>query len=328
MAIRTIKVWGNNIDLASARKWFARYLSNYYGFNYINTTNYTKAQRKAAVISKEDIIVGGIRAGATPNNNKVTGVGTDFKVPKGTLRLWGQHRVQTDIEIEKWSIKEKARLDAEAEATKPKAPPAAPKMPSPITKFDQPMPTFSDDIQNVYKFSYYFGLDKVQASVKNINQNVCFISQDITIGELKEGEYIQLDAKYITNESSSIEFYILDAGRVEPILSISDKKIFNEKIFYNLRPRFAIDLDKEINIKKNGMSTNITIDQAIKSNNGLYTISYSPVNAYNYAPISTTIKVKVIIRLYDKTAAVPYITKMKIRKYGGNALWKDDISLK
>jgi hypothetical protein len=204
--------------------------------------------------------------------------------------------------------------------------PQAPSKPSLIV-FNTPMPAFSSKLQKVNKFSYFFGLDKLKLQYKIINKDCCFVSEEIILGTFKEDEYIQLDVEHEANEYSSLEFYIIDGTKEIPILPINDKEVFNEKIFYNLRTRFPIDTEKAIEIKKDGIASGKTVDQAIQSNDGLYTITYSPEDVYSYKPLNSSVKIKIIQRLYDKAFNAPFVSKIKIRKHGGNSLWKDDISI-
>jgi hypothetical protein len=193
--------------------------------------------------------------------------------------------------------------------------------------FNVPYPTYSSKAEVVSKYSYFFGVDKVKLSNRLIKQNCCFISQDISIGQLEVGEFIQLDTEYITGDQSSIEFYIIDGSMEKPIMPIVDTIISDEKVFYGLPSRFSIDESLKPEVKRNGMLVDLTFSQAKQLNDALYTVSYKPVESYDYIALNSTIKVKVVMRLYDKNNKVPYISKMKIRKFGGNGLWKEDVSI-
>lgn len=175
------------------------------------------------------------------------------------------------------------------------------------------------------KFSYHFGIDSINFSQVRIEQNMCFISEDIEIGYLKEDEYIQLTAEFDTGENGAIEFYVIDSSDPKSILPIGTEVINNEKIFFGLRPRFSINNNEAIIIKKNGVIVDVSLDQAINSNEDGYTISYSPLDSHDLVIKNNTIKIKAILRTYDKNGEAPFIKRLAIKKYGRNSLWKDNI---
>jgi hypothetical protein len=204
-------------------------------------------------------------------------------------------------------------------------PPYYPPRPSFIYFNEQP-PTFSSDLKKVNKYSYFFGLDKLSIKDATVNQNCCFVSQDISLGEIPEDGYIQLETEFSTENNSAVEFYIIDGSTEVPILPVNQNLIQNEKIFFGLTTRFAIDESKGYEIKRNGIIADMTLDKAMQSTDALYTITYTPTASFNYKPINSSVKVKTILRVYDKNANSPYVTKMKIRKFGGGTLWKQDMS--
>lgn len=174
------------------------------------------------------------------------------------------------------------------------------------------------------KFSYHFGIDYINFSQISVNENMCFISEDIEMGDLKEDEYIQLTSEFDTGENGSIEFYILDGSEPKPILPIGTETVINEKIFFGLRTRFSIDTDNEVIIKKNGSPIDITLEQAINSNEDGYTVSYTPIDAHNIRVNNYTVRVKAILRTYNKNSEAPHIKNIAIRKYGRSSLWTSD----
>jgi hypothetical protein len=190
-------------------------------------------------------------------------------------------------------------------------------------EFNIPVQSLSSNIKEVTKYEYFFGLDKIDFCNVEILPNSCFISKSKTIGTLDSDEYIQLDATYNSSIGSSVEFYIVDGSIDIPILPTNITMVTDEVIFYGKSTRFQIDNNKDVIIKKDGQVINLSIEEAIKMNDGLYTVSYTPVNAYKYRPINNTIKVKVIQRLFDDELPASNVSKVKIRKYGGNALWKN-----
>lgn len=173
----------------------------------------------------------------------------------------------------------------------------------------------------IKKYSYNFGIDSFSFGRAKLNDTMCFISEDIEIENLKENEYIQLIANYNTGGNGSIEFYIIDGANEKPILPIDTNTVINEKIFFGLRTRFSIDPDEDVLIKKHGMLVDISLDQAINSNEDGYTVTYTPMDAHNLYIKNSTIRVKAIIRTYDNTEEAPFIKNMAIKKYGGNLVY-------
>ena len=132
---------------------------------------------------------------------------------------------------------------------------------------------------------------------------------------------IQLTSEYNTGQDGSIEFYILDGSEPKPILPIGTNTVINEKIFFGLRPRFSIDPDEDIVIKKNGSIVDTSIEQAIDSNEDGYTVSYVPLDAHNLRVKNYSVRIKAILRTYNKNSEAPHIKNIAIRKYGRSALW-------
>ena len=108
-------------------------------------------------------------------------------------------------------------------------------------------------------------------------------------------------------------------------MPINNQSILNERIFYKLDTRFAID-EQELNVlKKNSKATSVSLSQAINSTEGSYTISYTPKDGHRYKPLSNRIQIKVILRTYDIKLTSPTIAAIEIQKFGGNSLWKESI---
>jgi len=202
----------------------------------------------------------------------------------------------------------------------------APTFNDPEPVFNTQKPSFTSNISEVKKYDYYFGLDSLIISRRNINQSSVFTGDDIYIGDTSEKEHIALDATYIIGDKSSVEFYIIDGDREQPIKPIDDTAIYNELIIYNMPTRFSIDSSQPYYIYKNNVPIDILIEDAISKNDGnIYTISYTPKDADEYNPINTNIKVKAILRLYDEAADFPLIESIDIRKYGGEMVWIDSL---
>lgn len=196
------------------------------------------------------------------------------------------------------------------------APPAMPE----LEEFTVPEPKIKTNLERRYKFGYFFGLDDMTFKSKNVNPTCGKITKDIEIGKV---EMIELETIYSSNNSSAIEFSIVDQDKEIPIMPIGDQLIENERIFFGLPLRFSIDRSKPYQIKKDGLSIDITPEMAISKNDGIYTITYTPLNAQQYVPISEKVRLKVVMRLYNKSAEAPFIKSALIRAYGGDALWTD-----
>ena len=178
------------------------------------------------------------------------------------------------------------------------------------------------------KSLFVFGIDKINIQNNKFNQTCCHITQDINIGLLDENVYIELMAHYNCGNNASVEFYIIDGNNEIPILPKSDVLVNNEKIFFGQSTRFLIDYEYYAApiIKKDGeVDQTLTLQNAIKDPIGKYTIQYKPLNAYQYKPSSSLLKVKTILRVYNDYDAIPYVDNIKIMKYGRGTLWTENI---
>lgn len=295
MATKKVNVYGNSIDLASAKD----VLGDKSCYNYVNTEKMSSSEL-SKVIKSTDVIVGGTAAGVKGD------VSTN-----GATRLGGWDRYETKDIIQKWEDDGCATCKSSSSSKH--------KSRNSTTSYP-PAP------QHIYKdfdkFTYFFGIDKLQVKHMVANNTCCLISPEIYIGQLEQDEYIQLEADCITSDVNSIEFYIVDGAHEVPVLPIDDMTVSNEKIFYGMNTRFSIDYDEPIEIKKDNVLITTSIESAIQSNDALYTVSYMPIDPYNYKPINSSIKIKVIQRLYQENTDAPYVAKMRIRRYGGDALWR------
>lgn len=198
-------------------------------------------------------------------------------------------------------------------------PPVPPARPS-IEEFNNPVPLSDADTKEVNKTTYFFGIDLITSHHRVLHNTNGIIFKNVAIGRCS---FIELVADTVTNNNCSIEFYIIDGTKEIPILPVSCDKIVNEKLFFNMNPRFDVNIKKDIEIKKNGQVIQRTISglEDLNFQDGLYTISYTPVNAYKYFPESDAISVKVIQRLYSDTAEPSYVKNLLVRKYGGGVPW-------
>lgn len=181
-----------------------------------------------------------------------------------------------------------------------------------------------NDIIDKSMYSYMFGLDSI--ILKNIEQekDSCYVSEAINIGELNEKEFIQLHVEEVLEDNATIEYSILDGNVEIPVLPYDRKIIKNEKLFSALPLRFNQDNSLETVIKKNGIITDITLDDAKLQVLSRFSVNYFPQKKYNYNPINSSIKIKAVIRTYNKTDIDnSYLKAIKIRKYGGDVPWTD-----
>lgn len=169
-------------------------------------------------------------------------------------------------------------------------------------------------------YNYMFGIDSI--AIKNIEQeqDSCFISQPIDINELGDGEYIQMHVEEVLNEDTTIEYSILDGDVEIPVLPFGSKIIKNEKVFNALPLRFNQDYSLAVTIKKDGITTDISLDDAKTQLLSRFSVDYFPEENYNYKPINSNIKIKAVIRSYSNATNNSYLKAIKIRKYGGDVL--------
>ena len=170
------------------------------------------------------------------------------------------------------------------------------------------------------KYYYYlFGIDAIAAEYVNIYDTCGFISKEINIGKLNSNEHLSI----YTDESierGSIEYSLINGSEIIPILPENETQAVDEKIFYKSPTRFAVDTKYPVVIKKNNEIVDMSLYNAINSNDGVYTVTYTPVINAISSLINGTVKIKVIIRSYD-TNHLTFIKSIKIKKYGGNNLW-------
>jgi hypothetical protein len=175
-------------------------------------------------------------------------------------------------------------------------------------------------IVDATKYYYYlFGVDSLSAEFVSKYDNSGFISKEIYIGSLNSNEHLTIYADDVF-ERGSIEYSLINGTEVIPILPENQTKVLDERIFYKSPTRFTVDNTQDIIIKKDGEIINISLYQAINSNDGIYTVSYTPVLNTISSLINESVKVKVIIRTYDVDHPC-YVSNIKIKKYGGNELW-------
>lgn len=167
-------------------------------------------------------------------------------------------------------------------------------------------------------YNYMFGIDSITIKYIEQEQDSCFISQQININELADGEYIQLHVDEVLDEDTTIEYSILDGDVEIPALPFGSKIIKNERIFNALPLRFNQDYSLAMTIKKDGITTDISLDDAKTQLLSRFSVDYFPEENYNYMPINSSIRIKAVIRSYKNTTNNSYLKAIKIRKYGGD----------
>lgn len=172
-------------------------------------------------------------------------------------------------------------------------------------------------------YNYMFGIDSIAIKYIEQEQDSCFISQQININELADGEYIQLHVDEVLDEDTTIEYSILDGDVEIPALPFGSKIIKNERIFNALPLRFNQDYSLAMTIKKDGITTDISLDDAKTQLLSRFSVDYFPEENYNYMPINSSIRIKAVIRSYKNTTNNSYLKAIKIRKYGGDVPWTD-----
>jgi hypothetical protein len=179
------------------------------------------------------------------------------------------------------------------------------------------------DIVEKNMYTYIFGIESI--TIKYIEQETdsCFISESINVGTFSEKEYIQLHAEDVLTEYAGIEYSILDGDMEIPVLPINKEMIKNEKLFTSLPLRFKQDYTELFSIKKDGLTTDISLDDAKLQVLSRFSIDYYPEFKYNYTPINSNIRIKAIMRKFNKDIDTSYIRHLKIRKYGGDTPWTD-----
>ena len=172
-------------------------------------------------------------------------------------------------------------------------------------------------------YNYMFGIDSIE--IKNISQqkDSCFVSELINIEQLKDKEYIQLYVDEVLDENTTVEYSILDGDLEIPALPFGTKIVKNERVFSGHDLRFNQDRSLTTIIKKDGLTTNISLDDAKTQLLSRFSVDYFPAEKYNYTPINSNIKIKATMRTYTNDTNNSFIRAIKLRKYGGDVPWTD-----
>lgn len=180
-----------------------------------------------------------------------------------------------------------------------------------------------DNILEKHMYNYMFGIDGITIKTIEQQEDSCFISDTINIGTLKDNEFIQLHVDEVLDENAVIEYSILDGDIEIPALPYGRKIIKNERLFNALPLRFNQDRSNTVVIKKDGITTDISLDDAKSQVLSRFSADYFPEENYNYKPINSNIKIKAVIRSYNRGINNSYLKAIKVRKYGGDVPWTD-----
>ena len=171
--------------------------------------------------------------------------------------------------------------------------------------------------ENTTNYIYEFGIDSLTVEQREVKPaaGIAF-TVDIT-------NCTKVELECDTSIKSGCEFYIIDNNKTVSIINQSDnKQICDERIFYGKSLRFPYDAAK-YTIKKNGtkMDSATDINDIVNLNdNEIYTVDYT-ANPIDLAGKNVT-AVKAILRFDKNTQIVPpTISRMAIRKYGGEVDW-------
>ena len=179
------------------------------------------------------------------------------------------------------------------------------------------------DVIEKNMYTYMFGIDSIEIKYIEQEKDSCFISEPININKLKDGEYIKIHTKQVLSETCTVEYSLLDGDIEIDILPYGQDFIKNEKLFAALPLRFLGHESETYTIKKDGMISDISLDDAKLQVLSRFSVDYFPEEKYNYTAINNNIRVKAVIRKYSNQIDSSYIKNIKIRKYGGDTPWTD-----
>lgn len=252
----------------------------------------------------------------------------EYKVPKDkvTDNLWNDLR---EFELSTMSLKNSSKLNAEYIISRT----AIDKSTGEYITKNYSDPKKVDKTTTLRLYSYIFGLDDFSFLNAELEKTGYFISDYINIGNLTSLEYINLYVSHVKDDSTCIEYSILDGEKEIPIVPVGHELIENEPIFNSVETRFTRDYNtsgkyyvKDV-IKKDGQITDVSFDDAINMNDGQYSITYKPgTTNHNVLPINNEIRVKACIRIYGSSIRkdIPYINMITIRKFGEETLWTNN----
>jgi hypothetical protein len=185
-----------------------------------------------------------------------------------------------------------------------------------VSSIDNDLPDTFD------KILYSFGFKDLSAQYKSFHDTSGILSNAI---DFTNGRYIELSTDIGEYKNSSIEFSIYDGITEYPILPKEQKTVQDELLISGLSTRFSIDTSAPVTIRKGGEKISdsyLNFDKnLLKDTSQTYTISYTPVNPYRLAIVNTSIRLKIIVRVY-KNGIPPLLKNVNIIKSGGILQWQ------
>lgn len=161
------------------------------------------------------------------------------------------------------------------------------------------------------RYAYSF---TVSTRYKKIPVTAGAISKEIQLTNIRS---INLEATIENDDTSEILWYIVDGGTEIPVLPRSQKTVKNERLYPNMGTRFTVDSSMPTVIKKNGVTVSTINDEELTDN--VYTVSYTPLNAWDIVPSNNTVRIKLIVNRYGDNA--PIISNVGLRKKGRELAW-------
>jgi hypothetical protein len=188
--------------------------------------------------------------------------------------------------------------------------------------FGQTLPSGGEEayMGKANKYSYLFGLDGLNIRAQDMASDACFISDYIDVQS--DISHITLSCSYLLSENASVEFFIIDGVNTVPILAEEQDAVQKEKLFMGSLTVFPVSASSQAIVYKDNYATSFALNDIAGKSDALYTVSYVPTSGWQYKPKSDKIKIKAILRTYDKKVDAPVIKNISIKQWGGDALWQ------
>ncbi len=158
-------------------------------------------------------------------------------------------------------------------------------------------------------FRYYtnfFGLNELVIGDRKFYKTSGLITEDIAV---KKGKPVRLKADMRQQDFTSVEFSIIDGTEEIPILLNGETKVVDEKVFFNCGTRMKGE-DKIY--RRDFQPLTREPDNNDFFSDSILTVSYTPNSQYQtYIPKHDTVKVKVVIRVYNG-AITPEISNLTL----------------
>lgn len=160
-----------------------------------------------------------------------------------------------------------------------------------------------------------FQVSDLSFFLNNYHDVGCYIGPKIIIGD--DHKHITLHTKDSCNDDHSIEYSLISAGGEYPILPLSQQVVRNERLFPGLPTRFPVNDTKPVQVKRNNVPVNYTIEEAKGRNDGRYTVDYTP-HSCHYLTVCGTVQVKAVVRIGENDQSSPMINEILLKK-----AWKE-----